>query len=213
VTGWLADPDQRRLVGAVLVLVPVSLMPDAGWGVSGRLSAVAYPASYAETRDAVGDGGGADLLVLPFTSYRAPAWNDGRKVLDPVGRYLRPDFVASDELIVSDETIAGEDPRGDDVRRALAAGTARARTEALLALGIGWAVSDRSAPGEPVPVAGELVSRAGELDAVRLGDPEPPAVPAGWWLAMGLAWAAFLAPGVTWLMLRARHAVRRDASR
>jgi hypothetical protein len=211
--GWLRDADQRRFVGAVLVLVPVSLMPDAGWGVSGRLSAVDYPASYAATRDAVGDGQGDDLLVLPFTSYRAPAWNDGRKVLDPVGRYLRPDFVASDELIVSDVTIAGEDPRGDDVRRVLAAGTPEARRDGLLALGIGWTVTDRSAPGPAVAVAGDVVSSVGELETARLGEAAPQPVPAGWWLVMGLAWAAFLAPGVTWLMLWARHLARRDASR
>ena len=35
----------------------------------------------------------------------------------------------------------------------------------------------------------------------------------GWWVVMGLAWAAFLAPGVTWIIGRARHAGRRDASR
>ena len=39
--------------------------------------------------------------MLPFTSYRAPAWNGGRKVLDPLGRYLAPDYLADDELGVS----------------------------------------------------------------------------------------------------------------
>ena len=211
--GLLRDPDQRVFVGGVLVLVPLSLMPDAGWGVSGRLGAVDYPASYGATRDAVGDGAGDDVLVLPFTSYRAPAWNDGRKVLDPTGRYLRPDFVASDELIVSGVTIAGEDPRGDDVRRALAAGSPGARQRALLRLGIGWTVTDSSAPGEKVAVDGDVVSREGDLETVRLGEADPQPVPAGWWVVMGLAWAAFLAPGVTWIIGRARHAVRRDASR
>jgi hypothetical protein len=83
----------------------------------------------------------------------------------------------------------------------------------LLALGIGWTVTDRSAPGPAVAVAGDVVSSVGELETARLGEAAPQPVPAGWWLVIGLAWAAFLAPGVTWLMLWARHLARRDASR
>lgn len=213
VTGWLRDSDQRRFVAAALVLVPLAVMPDAGWGASGRLSSTEYPASYDAAREAVGNGRGDDVLLLPFSSYRAPTWNDGRNVLDPVGRYLRPNFVASDELIVSGRAIAGEDPRGEEVRAALSASTADRRSERLLALGIGWAVTDLDAPGDSLSLAGETVSSVGELHTVRLGQAAADPVPGRWWVLMGIAWFAFLLPVVGWLTLLVRHFLGRTASR
>ena len=121
VAGLFRERQAGLVVAGMLVVVPLALMPDAAWGSSGRLRAVDFPASYDVARDAVGDADGSDVLLLPFSSYRAPEWNGGRKVLDPLGRYLRPDYVASDDLSVSGVRVAGEDPRGDDVRRALAA--------------------------------------------------------------------------------------------
>ena len=54
------------------------------------------------------------------SSYPAPEWNHDQTVLDPLGRYLTPDYVASDVLVVSGRVIAGEDPRMRDVEAALA---------------------------------------------------------------------------------------------
>lgn len=184
---------QRSVVAGALVLTPLALLPDAAWGVSGRLEPVDFPASYAEVRRAVGDADGTDLLVLPFSSFRAPAWNEGRTVLDPLGRYLRPDYVASDELLVSEEQIAGEDPRAEGVRRALAAETPQARSAALAALGIGVVVRDSSARGMAPELAGEPLIGAGELSVLTLADPAPRTMPGWWWPAMGLAWAGWLA--------------------
>ncbi len=35
-----------------------------------------------------GDQGRGDILVLPFSSYRRPSWNDDTSVLDPAGRFF-----------------------------------------------------------------------------------------------------------------------------
>ncbi len=127
----LPDRPTRVLVGGVLALVPLSLMPDALWGVGGQLSAVSYPAAYDDARAAVSRAPAGDAVSLPFVSYRAPVWNDGgRRVLDPLGRYLDRPVVVNDELVVSGTRIAGEDPRAAQVRTALEAPSPEARAAA-----------------------------------------------------------------------------------
>lgn len=182
------------LVMAVsLLLVPVATMPDAGWGVTGRLDAVSYPAEYAAMREAVGRGPG-DVVLLPFTSYREPAWNDGRKLLDPVGRAQRRDYVANDALVVDDVVIPGEDPRARAVAEALALPAPDQRAERLRELGIELTVRDASASGPEVEVPGEPVASVGTLRVVSLGPATPRTVPLGWTVLMGLAWLAWLLP-------------------
>ena len=86
--------------------------------------------------------------VLPFSAFRAPAWNDRRAVLDPLGRYLRPDYVVQRRPGRSAETeIAGEDPRGDDVRRALDQPTPGAGAQRWPVSGSAWSPSTATAPG------------------------------------------------------------------
>ena len=81
-----------------LVLLPVALMPDAAFGVSGRLTPAELPPDYDAARSVVqrahDAGSVGDVLVLPLSSYRQPSWNHDRKVLDPVGRFLPLDYVA-----------------------------------------------------------------------------------------------------------------------
>ncbi|QYJ04786.1 hypothetical protein KUV85_03640 [Nocardioides panacisoli] len=141
----------RSVTAATVVLLPVLLLPDAVWGVSGRVAAVSYPASYERARVAVDAAGGraqdGDVVLLPLTSYRQPPWNEGRKVLDPWGRYLPRDYVAGDDLVVSGTVVAGEDPRVDTVREALARPTPEERSRALARSGIGIVVVDLAAPG------------------------------------------------------------------
>ncbi len=205
-----ADPLARRALAVGAVLVPVALLPDLGWGAGGRLRPVDYPAAWSAARAVVADRdagrGSGDVLVLPFTAYRAPVWNGGRKVFDPLGRYLTPDYVASDELSVSGRPVRGEDPRGDDVRRALAAGTPQARAAALTRLGIGVVARERDAPGaggplDP-PVAGRVLLDEGGLEVlVPEGVPDDDAPGAGVVVAVGAAWLALLA-AVLWAGLR-----------
>lgn len=188
----LPDVAGRVLVGGVLALVPVSLMPDAAWGVGGRLAAVAYPAAYDDARAAVASAPAGDAVSLPLVSYRAPEWNDGgRRVLDPLGRYLDRPVVVNDELVVSGTRIAGEDPRAAQVSEALAAGSPGERAAELRAAGVSVVVLEEI-EGYPVPAVSGTTTLDGDLTVVELGPAEagsPSAVRRG---AVGVAWAGWL---------------------
>ena len=74
-------------VGAVLL--PVALLPGLALGVGHRVEPADYPAAYDEARHLLEDRDG-DVLVLPLSSYRAPAWNHRHLVLDPIGPLPAP---------------------------------------------------------------------------------------------------------------------------
>lgn len=209
----LPAPAVVALLG-VLVLWPVTVLPDAALGVAGRLDAVEYPSSYAGARAALEEAApDGDVLVLPLSSYRAPDWNDGRPVLDPLPRVLVPVPVASDDLVVDDVTVAGEDPRVRDARAALAQPDPASRAAALGRLGIAAVVEDLTAPGPRADVAGEQVRADERLRVVVLPQVEPRSVPTGWVVVMVLAWAAYLGLPTTGLVLalvRRRRGVDRS---
>lgn len=187
----LPDRASRVLVGGVLALVPVSLMPDAVWGVAGRLDAVSYPAAYDDARDAVSGAPPGDAVSLPFVSYRAPVWNGGRRVLDPLGRYPDRPVVVNDELVVSGTRIAGEDPRAGEVRAALDAGTPEERAAALRAAGVSVAVVEQL-EGYPVPALAGTTTLRGDLTVIELGPAPEGAASGARRAAMGTAWAVWL---------------------
>ncbi len=195
VTARVAEVAARGGLTVAFVLVPVMVMPDAVWGLAGRLDAVDYPGSYPAVRDAVAGGGeGGDAVVVPLTSYRAPVWNERRPVADPMSRWLTVDVVASDELVVSDTTVPGEDPRVRAAAAALSRSTASGRAEALAAMGIGYVVVERDAPGDTPDVEGEVILDDDVVTVVALrgvnrGETSPPS---GWYPAIALAWTAFL---------------------
>ena len=204
-SGLVRSGAPRVALAVACVLLPLALMPDAAGGSSGRLGAVEYPMAYdALARAVARQHGPGDLLVLPFTSYRAPAWNHHRSVLDPTGRHQPRDYVASDDLVVSGQEVPGEDPRDPAVRAALRRPTAQQRSRDLARAGVGLVVSDRSAPGHAPAVSGRVVLRSGALTLTRLGDVRARRVPGGWWPAMALAWLLFLAGPVTDLARRLR---------
>ena len=218
---WARVPSHvvpRAALALAVVLAPVALLPDAAWGVTSRLGSATYPPSYDEARDAVSSAVAeqpGDVLVLPLSSYRQPAFNDDRKVLDPVGRFLTPDYVASDELVVSGVVIAGEDPRVREARAALAAPSPEERAVRLGEAGISVVVVDVTAPGPAPLVAGERVLTRPELVVVVLPDVTQREVPTGWVVAMSAAWTAFvglfLAAAVGGLLhLRRRRGGRRS---
>ncbi|MDN4163127.1 hypothetical protein [Nocardioides abyssi] len=183
----------RVVLAGVLAAAPVTLMPDAALGLSGRLEPTTYPASYAAARDAVDGAGPGDVLALPLSSYRQPWWNHDRKVLDPLPRHLPRDVVASDELVVSDVTVAGEDPRVREAAAALAAPTPGERADRLAALGIGLVALDRLAPGTAPAVAGEVLLDTEELLVVELPGAVDRPVRTSWVVAAVLAWTTWLA--------------------
>ena len=191
------SPVAPAAAGLALVLLPLALLPDLSFGVSGRLRAVDYPHGYAQARAVVSTrqdfGARGDVVLLPFSSYRQPAWNKGHKLLDPLGRYLTPDYVAGDDLLVSDIRIAGEDPRAIAAARALRRSTPVERSRALALLGIRFAVTDLDAAGAPRVAGRALVPETGGLRVQQLAGVRVRIVPAGWRLAMAVAWAAYLA--------------------
>ncbi|MBZ5736875.1 hypothetical protein [Nocardioides mangrovi] len=193
----LAGVPLRVVAGVGAALLPLALMPDAGWGISGELRTASYPGDYAAARATLADDRpGGDLLVLPFSSYRAPAWNHGRPVLDPLPRYLQPDYVVDDRLSVDGRLLAGEDPRGPEVLAALALPDPEARAAALGRIGIGLVARETDTPqgttGE-TPVAGTPVYTGDDLEVIAIDTPvRDRGVSAGWWIALALAWGSYL---------------------
>ncbi len=218
--------DSRTWVAAGCALVPLVLLPDAAVGVSGHLHAVEFPSTYTEARKAVAEevaaGQVGDALLLPFTSYRQPGWNRDTKILDPTGRFLTPDALVSDELVVADGTdrdtvLAGEDPRAGRARDALALRTPEERAAALAELGVGFVVVDEDTSGEVPEVAGRTLlgpdGGPARLSVVVLDDARERTVPGGWVAWMSIAWGAFLAaalvsPATVLLLGRRRSVVR-----
>lgn len=202
------------VTAAICAIAPVFVMPDAAWGIGGRLDAVHYPSSYAAMREAVEEvHRGGDVLVLPFTTYRAPTWNGHRKVFDPVGRYQPFDQLVSDVLVVDGTRLTPEAPRAEGVMRALGESSPDARAAALARLGIGTVVTDRVLAQQAgqversAQVSGRLSLAAGEFEVTGLD--RISATPAGHSriLLTYFVWAMyFLVPavGVTWWRLR-RH--------
>ncbi|MBA2952374.1 hypothetical protein GON03_20340 [Nocardioides sp. MAH-18] len=206
VVGRLGERAARIGVGTVLVLVPLALMPDLGLGLGGRLSPVSYPGEYAAARSAVAQrqdaGVRGDVLLVPFSSYRLPAWNEGRRTLDPTGRYLTPNFLASDVLYVDGVAIAGEDQRAARVSDLLAADLPPAElAEALGREGIGWVALDREAQamvGDAAPSAdlaglptvhdgpGLVVWELPRPDLEQAGRAREAAIAVAWLGALGL---------------------------
>jgi hypothetical protein len=208
--GVFAARWQGGMVAACVGLAPLAVMPDAAFGASGRLAAVDFPDAYEQARAAVGADG--DVLVLPFSSYRAFAWNGNRPSLDPLGRYLRPNYVANDQLVVDGSPLRGEDPRARAVAGAL---SGPAPESALAELGIGTVVQDGFATGEGTDIRGPvLLSGKVRVVGVRGASPEPP--PRAWWVAMAGAWSLFvlLLAGGAWSVSRtvsARNGRFRDS--
>jgi hypothetical protein len=201
-------------LGLTFVLFPLALMPDAAWGVDGRLRATPYPAEYETVRSLIArqhHHAPGDVVLLPFSSYRQPSWLDGRKVLDPTGRYLTPNYVAADELVVSGVPIAGEDRRAGEVSAALALPSPELRAERLAELGVGYVVMERDALGERPAVSGTALHEGSLFTVVALADADVRRAPWGERVAMIAAWSAYagvlvLAP---LLGLRRRLARRR----
>ncbi len=158
-TSWLVP---TMVLG---VLVPLAAIPDLAWGVGGRLEPATYPASWSDARRVIDKTSvRGDVVSLPFSAYRRPAWNHDRTVLDPAGRYFGRTTVTNDDLEISGRVIAGEDPRAAAVGRVLASGDDV--SGGLARAGIGIVVLQTDAPGaaqaarsvrglREIPVAGE----------------------------------------------------------
>jgi hypothetical protein len=192
-TGLPAEKVARAGLAVGAVLLPIALLPDLALGAGHRIEPADYPAAYEEGRYRVADVPG-DVLVLPLSTYRAPDWNHGHLVLDPIGRYLRRDYVASDVLVIDGTPLSGEDPRVTDAARALVRPSPGTRAAALARIGIGAVVTDPTAPGDPPPeVAGQVLLDDPDLRVVALDGVRQRDVQTSWKVAMAAGWLAFAA--------------------
>lgn len=204
------------LLAGTAALVPVAVLPDAAWGIGGELRPADYPADWATARSALVDADPpGDLLVLPAGAYRAPDWNHGRTVLDPLGRYLTMDWVSDDTLVVDDVAIPGDDPRIPLVEQALARPPG-ARAALLADLGIGAVAVEKDA-SPPAPVApavpGTVVADGATLRVVVLDeDVTVRERPSGWVLALALAWSAYVGCALVGVALPVVRTARRGRS-
>lgn len=161
------DRATRRLGVAAAVLALLAVLPDLGWGVAGRLGAVHYPADWQRARSVLAaDRGHGDVLVLPWGTFRAFAWNGRRTVLDPAPRYFPGSVVADADLPVGSVVVPGDDARAVRARAALGSAHPDA---ALGRLGVGWVLVEKGQPGEAVPVpAGRVAYDGPQLRLLRL---------------------------------------------
>jgi hypothetical protein len=217
VAGYGAAALLRRMPAAArpgtvlaLVLVPLALMPDAAFGVSRHLAAVDFPSDYNAARAAVEQahdaGAAGDVLVLPLSSYRQPAWNREHKVLDPLGRYLPLDYVAGDDLFVDGVRVAGEDRRVRQVASALRS-SPQDRAGRLARLGIGFVVTEKDAEPSPKVVARTLLDRP-TLSIQEIDRPFVHTVSWAWIVAMACAWSLFLIPPAVAVLAAVRRRSR-----
>jgi hypothetical protein len=100
-----------KLYGVLAVLVPIALLPGLAWGAAGRLRPASYPASWlAAARMIDGSQERGAALVLPWASYRLPAWNHGEVVIDPWSRLLSRQVIWNDGTQVGSVVMAPDDP-------------------------------------------------------------------------------------------------------
>jgi hypothetical protein len=192
----LPAPAAPLLLPPVL-LVPVLLLPGLAWGAGGRLRAVHYPSGWARVREVVAKDPG-DVLVLPWAAYRAYPWNHGRRVLDPLPRYLPARVIADDGVRVAVRggpaiALAAEDPRARELDPIVRSGAPL--TAALAARGVRYVVldagvSDIRLTGAQCVIAAPHIALYRISTTVSAHEPHPARLPV--YFAWFITFAAFI---------------------
>jgi hypothetical protein len=196
---WLLSriKETKALVAVLVILLPVLLLPDLAWGRLGLLHPVSYPKHYAQARQILErdlQQNTEPVLILPFVSYRAPAWNDHWPVLDPMGRYLTQEYFTNDALQVSGKAIHGEDPMTARIARELSREDPQDRADGLEKLGVRAIVTELDSGLPVVDVGGAPVLEDAQIRVQLLGESNTDArnASAPWRLALlGLSWMLF----------------------
>ena len=164
-----AGLDRPGVALAVLALVaPVLLLPGLAWGAAGRLRPAWYPAGWlAAARMIDASPARGDVLLLPWETYRRPAWNHGEAVFDPWSKLLSRPVIWNDGTRVGDVGLAPDDPRARRLDGAIRG--SGPLTEVLGAAGVRFVVDDADgpSPGPRLPGAVVLVDQPG-LTVYRL---------------------------------------------
>ena len=133
--------DARVSVAAALVIAPVVFLPGLAWGAAGRLQPVPYPAGWLAARRIISaDPHPGSVLLLPWASYRRPAWNHGEAVLDPWPRLLTRTVIWNDGVQVGSVRLPPEDPAAAALGGPISSG--RPLTARLAAAGIRYVIID-----------------------------------------------------------------------
>jgi hypothetical protein len=169
----------RVPVGRLLVLAPALLLTSAAWGADGALAAVSWPTAWPQIASASRSLPSGPVLVLPWSSQRSYAWNDGRDLDDPAASWLPRRTVADDSLTVGRVATPLEDPLARSIA-ATATGAGQLLAP-LRAQGYAGVLVEWDQPG-----ALSLVTRLQGLQLVRQSSalalyavPDPAAITAG----------------------------------
>lgn len=171
------------MVAIGLMLAPVVALPDAAWGVAGRLRAEPVPADVTRTQDFFETAPDGAVAVFPWTLYRRVQTGHGQVALDPWNRLLDRRVVVDDDLPLSAQTVRGEDPVSREVSAAIENG-GPALADVMRTRGIRWAVllGDQAdaAASRRLLVAARLtrVGVHGDIEVYDSGTPaaaQPPA--------------------------------------
>jgi hypothetical protein len=164
-----AGLDRPGVVLAVLALVaPVLLLPGLAWGAAGRLRPAWYPAGWlAAARMIDASPARGAVLLLPWETYRRPAWNHGEAMFDPWSKLLSRPVIWNDGTRVGDVGLAPDDPRARRLDGAIHG--SGPLTEVLGVAGVRFVVDDADgpSPGPRLPGAVVLVNQPG-LTVYRL---------------------------------------------
>jgi hypothetical protein len=147
-------------LGVLALLAPVLLLPGLAWGAAGRLRPAWYPAGWlAAARMIDASPARGAVLLLPWETYRRPAWNHGEAVFDPWSKLLSRPVIWNDGTRVGHVVLAPDDPRArrlDSVIRGDGPLTAALRTA-----GVRFVVDDADGPAPRLPGAVVVVDQPG----------------------------------------------------
>ncbi|MFQ6172593.1 hypothetical protein ACK8HX_13370 [Oryzobacter sp. R7] len=144
----------RRRAGALaptalvlVVVAPFALLPDATVVVHRVLTPVAYPTELGRAAEVVAADPGL-VASTPWRLYRTFAWAGPYTTYDPASRWLDARVVTSDDLVLADRVVRGEDPLAARIG-SLVDDPGPGTAEGLAALGVRWvlvALDDPAAP-------------------------------------------------------------------
>ncbi len=128
-------------IAVAILLAPVLLLPGLAWGAGGRLRPAWYPATWLRAAQVIDSSRArGSALLLPWAAYREPAWNGGRRVLDPWPRLLARTVIWNDGVQVGPVQLQPDDPAARRLNGVLSHGGPV--TGALTAAGVRFVVAD-----------------------------------------------------------------------
>ena len=140
----LGTREYRLSLAIAAIAAPLVLLPDAAVTTARTVAPVVYPDGFAEVRERLEQApAGTALATLPWRAYREFSWGSDVAAADPATRWFDRRVLTSDDLVVGDTTVTGEDPTA----AALAEGLRVAPpVEALAKEGVRWVLVYRDDP-------------------------------------------------------------------